>query len=178
MWFGVLMCLSFSANAASFEILNGTVDFNANALNVAARYELSLNDVVADALHHGIKIKILSRVNLYRVRRLMLDKKLAAWQRGHQLGYHSLSGRYQLLNLQTSEQSSFASLETLLNEIEDFRFQTELVAETLPDSRRGYRVDLQVRLDHASLPTPLRVIALVKPEWRLKSDQNSWYVGK
>ena len=172
------MCFGFSAHAASFEILNGKAEFDANSLNVTARYEISLNDVVADALHHGINVEIISRVKLYRARRWMIDKKLATWQRGYQLGFHSLSGRYQLRNLQTGEEQTFANLEQLLNDIEDFQFHTELIAETLPGSNRGYRVDLQVRLDHASLPTPLRVIALATPEWRLKSDQISWYFGK
>jgi len=162
--------------AAGFAIEKATANFNQNALSVNAKFDLSISDTVDEALHNGVSIELVTTLDLYAKRRYIWNERIAQWIFSHQISYHTLTRRYILSSPQTAESSSFSSLEDLLNQVETFSFQSDILADTLPKSKSGYTLQLRIALDKSALPTPLRVMTLISPAWRLKSKVHEWSV--
>jgi len=165
-----------TAMAAGFTIEKATANFNQNALSVNAKFDLNISDAVDEALHNGVSIDLITTLDLYAKRRYMWNERIAQWVFSHQISYHSLTRRYVLSSPQTAESSSFSSLEDLLNQVETFSFQSDILADTLPKSKSGYNLQLRIALDKSALPTPLRVMTIISPAWRLKSKVHEWSV--
>lgn len=178
LFLSMIFTLVFStpSMAAGFTIENASATFNQNALSVNAKFDLNISDAVDEALHNGVSISLITTLDLYTKRRYIWDERIAQWIFSHHISYHSLTRRYILSSPQSAESSSFSSLEDLLNQIETFSFQSDILADTLPESKSGYTLQLRILLDKSALPTPLRVMTLISPAWRLKSKVHEWSV--
>lgn len=166
-----------AAYARGFAIENAQASFSQTSLSVTARFNLQLSDAVDEALHNGVNIQLLTTLDMYTKRPYLWDKHIAQWAFAHEIEYHSLTNRYILRSPpQQDESRSFSSLNDLLNEIEHFYFQSDILSETLPASQHGYRLKLRIILDSSALPAPLRVMNYVSPSWRLRSNVHEWSV--
>ncbi len=178
-FFSLILLLVTSASCAKeFKITEVNARFTSQSLNVDALFELSLNEVVIDAIHNGIPVTLSTTIELYRPRRFYLDKRLAEWRFDYTLRYHSLTATYILESPFVTQDPSFSKLQSALQEISRFSFNTEIVEETLPESTRGYYLNLNIGLDIDALPTPLQVVAFASPAWRLKSETYQWFAQK
>ncbi|MEE9447253.1 MAG: DUF4390 domain-containing protein [Arenicellales bacterium] len=165
-----------NAHAEGFNIVNANALFNQSSLAVDAQLDLSLSDAVEEALHNGISITLLMTLDLYKSRKYRWDERIARWPFRHHINYHSLSDRYVLTNHIEGESHSYASLVDLFNEIESFSFRSEILGETLPSSKHGYKLHLKIAIDKAALPAPLRVSSYIFPAWRVKSETHEWFI--
>ena len=170
----ITLVVSFSSNAKAFKINDVQAEFTAKLLSVDARFALSLNDVVIDAIHNGIPVTLSTSIKLFRPRRFYFDKQLAEWQFNYILRYHSLTSTYLLDSPFSSEAQSYSKLESALQDIGAFQFESEIIEETLPESEKGYSLSLRIILNIDALPAPLRVVAFASPSWRLKSETYEW----
>lgn len=171
-----LLLNSGTANSQSFKIDQAEASFNRNALSVSARFKLSLSEPVKEALHNGVTIQLRTTLDLYAKRPWIWDKQIAQWAFTYQIRYHALTARYVLTSPQHKEIKSFASLNDLLDDIEEFKFQTDIVSDTLPESKYGYTLQLRITLDNSILPAPLRITTLISSAWRLQSPAYKWSI--
>lgn len=169
-----LVCFALPSQAKSFQIEEVEAEFTGQSLSVNARFSLSLNEVVIDAIHNGIPVTLSTYITLYRPRRFYFDKHLAEWQFDYTLRYHTLTATYLLESPFNSNVQSYSKLHNALQHISRFQFNSEIVEETLPQSERGYNLTLELGLNIEALPAPLRVVAFVSPSWRLKSNIYEW----
>ena len=165
-----------SAHAEEFAIREAQATFDQNALSVEAKFDLNLSDAVDEALHNGVSIQLITTLDLFTQRPFVWDKHIAQWAFSHDIRYHALTDRYVLTSPQHPEIRSFSSLSDLFSEIETFNFQSDIMGETLPDSKHGYKLQLRIALDKTTLPAPLRVMTFVSTDWRLKSDIHEWSI--
>ena len=165
-----------SAHAEEFTIREAQATFDQNALSVEAKFDLNLSDAVDEALHNGVSIQLITTLDLFTQRPFVWDKHIAQWAFSHDIRYHALTDRYVLTSPQHPEIRSFSSLSDLFSEIETFNFQSDIMGETLPDSKHGYKLQLRIALDKTTLPAPLRVMTFVSTDWRLKSDIHEWSI--
>lgn len=174
--FLAVLFLAQAAHAQEFAIRNAEASFNQTALSVNATFSLKLSEAVDEALHNGVNIQLKTTLDLFTRRPFAWDKHIAQWAFTQQIRYHALTNRYVLTSPQYKEIRSFSSLKDLFSEIEDFSFQSDIMGETLPESKHGYKLQLRIALDHTNLPAPLRVMTYISSAWKLQSEIHEWTI--
>lgn len=164
--------------AGSFEIERANASFDQTALSVNAKFSLDLSNAIDEALQNGVTINLMTTLDLFARRKYMWDDLIAQWVFTHAISYHSLTRRYILSSQQSSENFSYSSLEDLLNQIETFSFQSDILGDTMPQSKNGYVLQLRIALDKAALPNPLRIMTYISPAWKAKSKVYEWPVER
>jgi hypothetical protein len=173
----LLLFASHAVNAAGFTINEAHASFNQDALSVDAKFELQLSEAVSEALHNGVSIQLLTTLDLFTTRPYIWDPRIAQWAFTQNIRYHSLTNRYILTSPQYQGSRSYSSLSDLFSDIESFRFQSDILGDTLPASKRGYKLQLRIALDNSVLPAPLRVMTYISPAWKLRSKIYEWSIS-
>ena len=172
----LLALLPIDARADGFLIREAQAKFDKTSLSVTANFDLQLKASVEEALHNGVSINLITHLDLYKNRRYVWDERIARWAFVQSISYHSLTNRYVLSSSDSNDLQSFSSLADLFNSIEYFNFQSDILSDTLPASRQGYKLRLEIALDKTTLPAPLRVMSYVLPAWKQKSDVYEWFI--
>jgi hypothetical protein len=89
----------------------------------------------------------------------------------HRLNYRALTQQYQLENLNTGEIESFTSLNAALSFLRQLR-DFPLIDAALLEADTAYLLGIKTDLDIEALPTPLRALAYVTPDWYRSS---TWF---
>jgi hypothetical protein len=156
----------FEVRRVSTELRNGVY-----FLNASIAYQLSTE--ARDALHSGLPLTIGLEVEIFHPRRWWFDNDSAALSVSYQLEYHALSERYIVLNVNSGEQASFASMFAALDYLGTVRRLPLLDAAVL-ESEREYDARMRVLLDQEEFPGPLRLLAFWRRDWSIASEWYRW----
>jgi hypothetical protein len=156
----------FEVRAASTE-LRGGVYF----LNATIGFRLSTE--ARDALHSGVPLGIRLDVEIIHPRRWWFDNEDGALRQRFQLEYHALSERYIVLNLNSGDQASFATLPSALAYLGRID-RLPLIDAALLEEGRTYDVRLRAMLDEEQFPGPLRLLAFWRRDWSIASEWYRW----
>lgn len=141
------------------EILSARTLPGIDGLHLELTQRIELTATMRDALDHGIQLRL-----SYRIHACGLRRERALWLR-----HAPLNRQYQMQREGDSEVRSFARLPALAAALDRVRLPLDLPA----DARCHGRVEVQ--LDLAALPTPLRFPAFFEPEqWQLASAPFAW----
>lgn len=154
-----------------FEVRTASVERIADVYYLNAWIEFRLSTEARTALQSGLPITIQLQVQLLHVRRFWFDAQKASLSQKYQLEYHALSERYIVRNLNSGDQSSFATLFSALNFLGRVN-RLPLIDASLLDPKTRYDIRLRAVLDTAQLPGPLRLLAFWRRDWSIAS---SWY---
>ena len=165
------------ANAKDFNIVQANASFDQTSLSVEASFDLQLSEAVSEALYNGVSIQLLTTLDLFTRRAYIWDQRIAQWVFTQQISYHSLTNRFVLTSPQQKESRSYASLNDLFSDIKEFSFESDILGDTLPASKHGYKLQLRILLDNTILPAPLRVMTYILPAWKLRSDVHEWFIA-
>jgi hypothetical protein len=178
-----MQCWKKIASAALLGVLAGCGGGAADPLRVtsaevsqgvlSARLQWQPNEVVLDALDHGIVLDFVLDLRAYGAAHLGWRDTLGQTRRRIELRYFPLSRRYQLRDLDSGETRSYAARALLVAALEDVRL--DLPPGWQQPGATGYA--LQVELDRERLPGALRLPALLRREWHLSSKDYSWPVA-
>jgi hypothetical protein len=156
----------FEIRSAVAELRNGVYH-----LNAVVSYRLPTEAL--DALHSGVPLGFRLDIEILHPRRWWFDNDGAALQQAYQLEYHALSRRYLVLNINSGEQESFASLLAALEYLGRID-RLPLVDTAVLDDDRGYYVRLRASLDQEQFPGPLRLLAFWRRDWSIASEWYRW----
>jgi hypothetical protein len=165
-----------SAQDGQFEIRSATSRLDNDVWFLTARIDLGLSDEAVDALKSGVVLPIQLQIRLTKGRRWWPDKEIATLAQSYQLSYQPLSERYVVVNLNSGEQDSFATLFSALNTMGRV-IDLPVIDSSLLLADARYEIGLRVVLDQNTLPGPLRMIAFWSDGFRLASDWYSWKLG-
>jgi len=140
-------------------------------LNAVIGYRLSTE--ATDALHSGVPLGIRLDIEIIHPRRWWFDDDSVALRQSYQLDYHAISERYIVLNANSGEQISFASLFSALEYIGRIERLPLIDSAVLADDR-GYYVRLRASLDQEQFPGPLRLLAFWRRDWAIASEWYRW----
>ena len=140
-------------------------------LNAVIGYRLSTE--ATDALHSGVPLGIRLDIEIIHPRRWWFDDDSVTLRQSYQLDYHAISERYIVLNVNSGEQTSFASLLSALDFIGRIERLPLIDTAVLADDR-GYYVRLRASLDQEQFPGPLRLLAFWRRDWSIASEWYRW----
>ena len=156
----------FEVRSAMAELRDGVY-----YLNAIIGYRLSTEAV--DALHSGVPLGIRLDIEIIHPRRWWFDDDSVALRQSYQLDYHAISERYIVLNVNSGDQASFASLLSALEYIGRIE-RLPLIDTAVLDDDRGYYVRLRASLDQEQFPGPLRLLAFWRRDWSIASEWYRW----
>ncbi len=135
---------------------------------VDAQTDFSLSDTALEALRSGVPLVLELNLQVLEQRAYLWDATVAKVVQRYQISYRTLSRQYQVENLNQDDIEVFPSLKSALKYLQTLR-DFPLLDQSLIDPAGQYRLALKASLDIESLPTPLRAMAYVTPDWYLGS---------
>ena len=140
-------------------------------LNAVIAYRLSTEAI--DALHSGVPLGLRLDVEIIHPRRWWFDDDSVALRQSYQLDYRAVSERYIVLNVNSGDQASFASMFSALEYMGRVERLPLLDTAVLEDDR-GYYVRMRASLDQEQFPGPLRLLAFWRRDWSIASEWYRW----
>ena len=156
----------FEVRSAMTELRDGVY-----YLNAVIGYRLSTEAI--DALHSGVPLGIRIDVEIIHPRRWWFDDDSNTLRQSYQIDYHAVSERYIVLNVNTGDQTSFASLLAALEYVGRIQ-RLPLIDTAVLDDDRGYYVRMRASLDQEQFPGPLRLLAFWRRDWSIASEWYRW----
>ena len=160
----VLLVLPGSIRAEGFVVDNASVTLVKGVYQVDARIAYQLDGKPREALESGVPLVLEVELRVQRARKYLWNETIADVLLRHKLNYRALTQQYQLENLNTGEIESFTSLNAALNFLRQLR-RFPLIDASLLQDDAPYLLSIRANLDIESLPTPLRALAYVTPDW-------------
>jgi hypothetical protein len=154
-----------------FEIREADVTRHGGVYYLDAWMELRLSPEAREALRSGVPLTIRLDVEVEHRRRFWFDGEDAVLRQRYVLEYHALTERYVVTNLNSRDQSSFATVFAALSSLGRIHRLPLLDAAVLEPNKR-YSARMRVVLDSDSFPGPLRLLAFWRRDWSIASD---WY---
>ena len=140
-------------------ITNASTRPGSNGLELVLTQQIELTQAMREALDHGIALRL-----VYRIDSCGHQRQRALWLR-----HAPLKRQYELWHEGASEVRDFARLSGLEAALDRVRLPLDLPIDARCDGQ------VEVRLDLAALPTPLRFPAFFQPQqWRLRSATFHW----
>jgi hypothetical protein len=175
---GLAACLVLAAGTAwaddgLFEVRSASSRLDNGVWYVTARVDFDLSDEAVDALQSGVVLPIQLQIRLTKGRKWWPDKEIGTLEQSFQLSYQPLSERYVVINLNSGEQDSFATLFSALNTMGRV-IDLPIIDAALLETDGKYEIGLRAVLDQNTLPGPLRLVAFWSDGFRLASDWYSW----
>lgn len=177
----VALCLGLAAPAAGqqddvpgrFEVRSASAELVEGVYYLDARVEYRLSSAAREALSAGVPLTIEIQIELLRQRRLLPDGDVAQLSQIYELSYHALSDRYVVVNINSGEQTTFATLFSALNFLGRIT-ELPIIDAALLEADKRYSVRVRAALNTIELPGPLRLLTFWRSGWALTSEWYRW----
>ncbi|MFO8004471.1 DUF4390 domain-containing protein [Thioalkalivibrio sp.] len=146
-----------------------------NHLLVRLYLDMSLPDVLVEALANGVVVNFRSEVRLGYARGILGERTLTAADKGVRLEYYALSRHYVVTDLELERMDLAPTLGDALEMLA--RRLGRVVLEMDPDALRPgleYTLATRVQLDHSALPLPLQWDARLRGAYGTQLGWHRW----
>jgi hypothetical protein len=142
---------------------------------VDATLRCTLGEEAIQALESGVPITFVIEITLQRKRDFLWDAAVTTVRQQYRLQHHALSEQHLLVNSTTGTRRSFSNLEDAVDALEHLTAIPLIEADKL-DPSETYIAQMRASLDIEALPTPMRPLAYLSPEWWISSPWHQWEV--
>ena len=154
-----------------FDVRSASIGLESGVYYLDTWIEYRLSSDAREALEAAVPLTVQLEVEFINSRWFWGGENVGNLRQSYQLQYHSLSERYIVRNLNSGEQSTFATLFSALNDLGRIT-RLPLIDAALLDSDQNYDVRIRALLSTEDMPGPLRFLAF----WRRDVAQSSgWY---
>lgn len=172
----IVLLLPLRLQAAEMKVITLSSHSTNNIYLIDATLAIELGDDTVDALRSGIPLTFTTQVEM-RDDDFLFDDVLIKTVQQTELAFYPLSNQFVLTNLSTHDQQSFATLDDALTQLGRIRNLPVSDISRIPHEEvvTGH---FRMRLDLESLPTPLRLQALLSSDWRISTDWHDWEIDQ
>lgn len=175
-----LLCLAVwtqtswaQATEQRFEVRSAYVEPIDGVYQLTATLVFDLPEGARHVLREGVPLTLDLEISVRRARRLWLDETVAALEQRYELSFHALSERYLVRNVNSGEQSSFATLDAALDSLRVVGSLPILDQALVVPSER-HEISLRAHLDLRTMPDALRFILFWSEDWRQDTEWYTW----
>ena len=165
-WTVLALAAEFTISQASARLQDGTY-----VVDATIGYEFSA--AALEALENGVPLTVEIHLQVRREGAWVWEPDVVDSRLRSQIRFSPLLGTYQVTNIDSGAQRSFASRDRAIAALGEVKDLTLVRADAL-DADQTYRVEMRVALDIESLPLPLRPRAYLSPDWNLSSEWSRW----
>lgn len=171
--------LAYTAPTASepgFHVQNAHVRLQDGAYLLDASIDFDFSPESIEAMDNGVKLTIVLDIEVLK-KHLLWHKAILKQQSRFRVGVHALSKRYVVRDLNSGETRTFRSVEEMADALGSVNGLLLFDREFL-EAETDYLARVRARLDIEALPSPLRPLAYISPEWRLDGDWYEWSLNR
>jgi hypothetical protein len=162
-------------DGAPFDVRSAFIEPREHVYQLNATLDLSLSSSAVRALADGVPVTIELDLTIVRNRRYLTDVQIGSLVQRWQLRYDALSERYLVKNLNSSQQTSHATLQAAIAELSVIQ-SLPILDESLMQKGKQYEASLRVMTTvDGGLPTALKYV-MFWIDWRRISDWYTWTV--
>jgi len=165
-WTVLALAAEFTISQASARLQDGTY-----VVDATIGYEFSA--AALEALENGVPLTVEIHLQVRREGAWVWEPDVVDSRLRSQIRFSPLQGTYQVTNIDSGAQRSFASRDRAIAALGEVKDVTLVRADALA-ADQTYRVEMRVALDIESLPLPLRPRAYLSPDWNLSSEWSRW----
>ncbi len=175
----ISLCLVFCSkgygqeDSGSFDVRSASAILEEGVYYLDTWIEYRLPSQAREALDSGVPLTIHIDVLVIDPRWYWADQNVGELRQSYQLQYHSVSQRYIVLNLNTEEQNTFATLFAALNDLGRIS-ELPMIDAALLDADQDHEVRIRAFLSMEDLSGPLSFLAFWRRDWSLSSDWYQW----
>lgn len=140
-----------------------------------ADLDFSLPQKVKDALNEGVNLIFSVDINVDVPLEWVPDQRLVDLNVRKRLGYHALTKKYTVDDLTFGNRNSYHSLNAALTEVGRLR-NVHLLDTSIAKANKNAIVRIRIELLIRELPFPVRLQAMVQPDWYLGSPWFAWKI--
>ena len=133
-----------------------------------AHIDFAFSEDNLEAMRNGVALTVIVEIEVRRERGRWWDEVLAAHELRYRIETNVLTGRYRVRGLHDGSARNHRSLEEVVDALGRLESVPVAARPRLSDDAR-YAARIRARLDIEALPSPLRPIAYLSPNWRLNS---------
>ena len=163
-------------SAPGFGVRSASITMESGIYYLDTWVEYRLSADAREALDAGVPLTIHLEVEFINPRWYWTDENVGDLRQSYQLQYHALSERYIVLNLNSGEQNTYATLFPALNGLGRIT-GLPLIDSSLLNSDESYDVRVRAVLSTEDFPGPLRFLAFWRRDWSMRSDWFRWQLG-
>ena len=141
---------------------------------VDARIDFAFSEDNLEAMRNGVALTVIVDIEVRRERGQWWDETLATRQLRYRIETNVLTGRYRVRDIGGGARN-YRSLEEMTETIGRVE-SVPVIARDRLSAGAYYAARIRARLDIEALPSPLRPIAYLSPQWRLNSGWFEWQV--
>jgi len=156
-----------------FEVRSAYVEPSEGVYQLNATLQFDLPEGAREAVRQGAPLTLHVDIVVKRERSYWLDETVAALGQDYELSYHALSERYLVRNLNSGEQSSYATLDSALDAMRVIS-GLPILDKALVIADRRHDISVRASLDVRTIPDALRLILFWADDWRQRSDWYTW----
>lgn len=170
---GGLLAPAEGRAAGRFEVRSAYTSLEDGVLFLNAQIHYELPEGAEAALRSGVTLDLEVQVEIDRSRRFLPDRNVASLRQRYSLAYHALTDRYVVRNVNSGDQTSYATLQAAREDLGDLR-DLPIIDQALLSEDATYKVRVRAVLDRQRLPVPISTIASLFDDWRLASNWFIW----
>jgi hypothetical protein len=156
-----------------FEIRSAYVELRDGVYLLNARLDFTLPVGAQEAIRDGVLLTLDLEIVVDHRRRLWPDDTVAMLEQRYEVGFHALSERYLVRNLNSGELTSFPTLESAIDSL-SLIADLPILDRSLVDPQLNYEVNLRATLDVRSMPEALRFLLFWVDSFKQSTDWYAW----
>ena len=156
-----------------FDVRSAGVTLTSGVYYLDTWVEYRLSTDARDALDAGVPLTFGLDVEFMNPRWYWTDEIVGRLTQSYQLQYHALSERYIVLNVNSEEQNTFATLFSALNFLGRIT-ELPLIDATLLNPNTVYDIRIRTQLSVEAVPDPWGFLAFWRRDWSLRSEWYRW----
>jgi hypothetical protein len=160
---------------AEFRVAEMQCNLVAGTYVLDATVEYEFSEKALEALDNGVPLTLEMHLQLRRKGAWLWEEDELDSHLRFQLRYHALASLYQLLDLQSGQQQSFATRDAAIAALGEIH-SLPVIAHKQLEPGEVYELRLRTFLDIDALPLPLRPMAYLSPSWNLSSKSKTWRI--
>ena len=158
-----------------FDVRSAYLEPAERVYQLNATLNLALSRRFHQAIRDGVPVAVQLDISLERKRRYLPDQQVALLAQRWEIHYHALSERYLLSNLNSGQQTSYATLAAALAALSEVR-GLPVIDEALLERGESYEASLRaVTAIEGGLPNALKVM-MFWIDWKRSTDWYTWSV--
>jgi Domain of unknown function (DUF4390) len=161
----------------AFDVRSAYLEPADHVYHLNATLDLALSKSAEQAVKDGVPVAITLDVLVSRQRQLLPDERVATLVQRWRLQYHALSERYLVINLNSNQQSSYATLQAALSALSDVHM-LPLLDEQMIKKGSTYEASAKVTvIVEGGLPNALRTV-MFWMDWKHVTEWYTWTVAR
>ncbi len=157
----------------NFDVRSASAVLRSGVYYLDAWVEYRLSTDATEALDAGVPLTIHLDVEVVNPRWYWADENVGDLRQSYRLQYRALSERYIVLNVNSGEQTTFATRFSALNYLGRIT-ELPLIDAALLDPEETYDIRIRSLLSTEDFPGLLRFLAFWRRDWSLRSDWFRW----